>query len=177
MKHQSDEHIMLKVSNGELELTRILFERYHVKIYNFILQMARDKSLSQDLTQEVFYKVLKYRHTYNNGKFSSWIYTIAKNTYMDHYKSVKHHPHRLDDVEHFIKDTNQNSKIDLEITDHLNIALDQLHPSDKMLIVMNRFQDIKYQEIAEILGSTPGAIKTKMHRAITKLKTVYLKTM
>ena len=60
---------------------------------------------------------------------------------------------------------------------HLHKALQQLVASDRELVVLNRFQGIRYEELAEILNSTPGAVKTKMSRALKKLKTVYLQTI
>jgi len=59
----------------------------------------------------------------------------------------------------------------------LNKALGKLNPNDRELVIMNRYQGIKYQEIAEITGSTAGAVKTKVHRAIHKLKEHYLQNV
>ena len=56
----------------------------------------------------------------------------------------------------------------------LHLAINQLEASDRELVILNRFQEIKYEELAEIVGSTPGAVKTKVCRALRKLKTIYL---
>ncbi len=165
---------MILVSNGNLDMMSILFERYHVRIYNFLLKMTRDRDISQDITQEVFYKAIKYRNSYKKGKFSSWIYTIARNIFSDHYQKQKNKDQRLDDIQYKTEEQGNNGIETNETKEQLHLALEKLSPSDKELIVMNRYQGIKYQEIAEIIGSTEGAVKTKVHRAIHKLKEHYL---
>ncbi|MBQ0733975.1 RNA polymerase sigma factor [Aquimarina celericrescens] len=174
MKNVSDEELMILVSNGNLDMMSILFDRYHVRIYNFLLKMTRDQDVSQDITQEVFYKVLKYRTSYKKGKFSSWIYTIARNVFSDHYQKQKNKDQRLNDIHYKTIGQETNSVDDEEIKEQLHLALMKLSHSDRELIIMNRYQGIKYQEIAEIMDSTEGAVKTKVHRAIHKLKEYYL---
>lgn len=134
--------------------------------------MTRDREVSQDITQEVFYKALKYRASYKNGKFSAWIYTIARNIFSDHYQKQKNRDQRLEDKLYKIEEPNHTQG--RETSEELNRALDQLSTSDRELIIMNRYQGIKYQEMAKIIGSTEGAVKTKVHRAIHKLKEYYL---
>ena len=173
MKNLTDEELMILVSEDNLDMMRILFERYHVRIFNFLLKMTNDRDASQDITQEVFYKVIKYRKSYKKGKFSSWIYTIARNIFSDHYQSKKNKDQRLDEIEHKIEQEVSSTVEKSEIREQLNKALEKLNQSDRELVIMNRYQGIKYQEIAEITGSTAGAVKTKVHRAIHKLKDHY----
>ncbi|MBQ4801662.1 RNA polymerase sigma factor [Aquimarina sp. MMG015] len=177
MKNLTDEELMILVSNDDLDMMSILFDRYHIRIFNFLLKMTRDKDVSQDITQEVFYKAIKYRKSYKKGKFSSWIYTIARNIFSDHYQNQKNKDQRLDEIEYKIerKETDHIEKE--EIKEQLDNALKELNPNDRELVIMNRYQGIKYQEIAEITGSTTGAVKTKVHRAIHKLKDHYLQNI
>jgi RNA polymerase sigma-70 factor (ECF subfamily) len=173
----TDEELMELIVGGNLDMMRHLFKRYHIKIYNFCLQMTKDKDLSKDITQEVFYKALKHRGTYRQNKFSSWAYAIARNLCNDHYKTLNK-TQRLNDKD--LKNTyNINDTISEPLGNirQLNFALDRLSNSDRELIVMGKYQGLKYYEIAEITGSTLGAVKTKMHRAMQKLKDSYfLKT-
>ncbi|WP_378179614.1 RNA polymerase sigma factor [Aquimarina sp. SS2-1] len=177
MKNLTDEELMILVSNGDLDMMSILFERYHIRIFNFLLKMTQDRNVSQDITQEVFYKAIKYRTSYKNGKFSSWIYTIARNIFSDHYQRQKNKEQRLNEVEYKIELEDNNLLEKDEINEQLNKALEKLNHSDRELVIMNRYQGIKYAEIAAITGSTTGAIKTKVHRAIHKLKDYYLQNI
>ncbi|WP_299111490.1 RNA polymerase sigma factor [uncultured Winogradskyella sp.] len=177
MENLTDEELMEFIIGGNLDMMRYLFLRYHIKIYNFCLQMTRDKDLSKDITQEVFYKALRHRETYRQNKFSSWIYAIARNLCKDYYK-ILNKTQRLNEKD--LKDIykiNETKSEPLGNIRQLNFALNQLSNSDRELIVMGKYQGLKYYEIAEITDSTLGAVKTKMHRAMQKLKDAYfLKT-
>lgn len=91
---------------------------------------------------------------------------------MDYYQKQKNKDVQLN-AEIYGEEDKNYSEIN-ETNEQLYRALNRLNNSDKELIVMNRFQNIKYKEIAQILGSTEGAVKTKIHRAIFKLKELYL---
>ncbi|CAM1372699.1 RNA polymerase sigma factor [Tenacibaculum xiamenense] len=177
MKNLTDEDIMLQVADGDLNKLSIIFDRYHIRIYNFFNKMIRDRVVSEDLTQEVFVKVLKYRHSYKNGNFASWIFTIARNIFSSHYQK------RKKERNHLINDeiVGANDRIPIEKDDeaieHLQKALLQLAVSDRELIIMHRLQEIKYEQIAEITGNSVGSIKVKMHRALKKLKSIYFQSI
>lgn len=127
--------------------------------------------ISEDLTQEVFIKILKYRTSYKEGSFKSWIYTIARNLFLSHYqKNKKDHLHITDDFTQLKSSSAVNNNEEIA---HLQQVLQKLNPQEKELIVMNRFQEIKYEQMATILNSTTNAVKVKTHRAIKKLKELY----
>ena len=167
---------MLLIANDKLELLSILFDRYNIRIYNFFNKMCQNKMVSEDLTQDVFIKVIKYRTSYKSGNFAAWIYTIARNIFSSHYQKVKKErsntidDDRLDANETLVSESNQ------EELEHLQKALLKLSNSDRELIVMHRFQEIKYEQIAQIIDSTENAVKVKVHRALKKLKEIYFQT-
>jgi len=130
--------------------------------------------LSEDLTQDVFYKVIKYRSSYKNGSFISWIFTIARNSLNTHFRKNKEVSDGLEKVEQYLA---ADEGEDHEEKSQLHHALNKLDPSDRAVLVMHKFNDIKYEDLAEIMGSTPGALKTKVSRALKKLKTVYLENV
>lgn len=170
MKESTNEELMAAVSDGDLDLLKVLFERHHVHVFNFLYKMCGDKMLSEDLTQEVFYKLMKYRTSYNNGNFTSWMFTIARNSLKTHFRRGKDHHESIETVAYKLVTVQKDTH---ETYTHLQTALSRLSATDRELIILNRFQEIKYQEIAEIIGSTPGAVKTKVSRAIQKLKAIY----
>ena len=167
---------MLQIANGKLEMLSFLFDRYHVRIYNFFLKMNRDKMVSEDLTQEVFIKIIKYKSSYKNGNFAAWIYTIARNIFSSHYQRIKKERSNLIDDDKLDANETLVTESNQEELDHLQRALLKLSSSDRELIVMHRFQEIKYEQIAQIIGSTENAVKVKVHRALKKLKDIYFQT-
>src|SRR3982750_2616469 len=74
----NDEKIMQEVKDGQLSALTDLFERYNVPLYNFFLKLTMESATSEDLTQNLFYRVIRYRHTFNagNGSFKSWLYQM-----------------------------------------------------------------------------------------------------
>lgn len=168
----TDEELMAQVANGNLDAMTYIFERYNVRIYNFLFQMTRDVSVCEDLTQNVFYKVIKYKHTYKGGKFVSWIFKITRNIFSDYYQKQKK-TQILEDIDLVAKHEDENLVEKQEKLNHLEKVLSTLNNNDKELIIMNRLQEIKYEQIAEILNTTPGAVKTKVCRIIKKLRTNY----
>lgn len=177
MKNLTDEELMLLVANGDLEKLSVIFDRYHLRIYNFFKKMLRDKTISEDLTQEVFIKILKYKSSYKSGNFASWIFTIARNIFTSHYQKNK--KERANIINDDLISSNEEiaSEGNKEAIEHLQKSLQQLSISDRELIVMHRYQGINYEQIAEILGSSAGAIKVKTHRALKKLKNMYFQTI
>ncbi|WP_350284343.1 RNA polymerase sigma factor [uncultured Croceitalea sp.] len=168
----TDELLMAQVAEGNLDMLKVLFDRHHLHIYNFLYKMCGDKMLSEDLTQDVFYKVIKYRSSYKNGKFVSWLFTIARNSLNTHFTRNKEKYDDIETIQHKVTDASPT-----EDYSQLQLALSKLEASDREVIVMHKFHEIKYNELAEIMDSTPGAVKTKVSRALKKLKTIYLESI
>src|SRR5690349_21239167 len=96
----TDEMIMEAVKSGDLQQVSLLFERYNRRIYNFLARMCMDGVVAEDLTQNVFLRIIKYRTSYREGaRFQSWIYQIARNVFSDHYQTVKNRYSDFVDVE------------------------------------------------------------------------------
>lgn len=174
MKELSDEIVMQKVAAGNLDLLKVLFDRHHRHVYNFLYKMSGDKMLSEDLTQDVFYKLIKYRNSYKNGSFKAWLFTIARNDLKTHF-TRNHKNHDDIDVLEYKQVENEDNR--QEEYSHLQNALNKLDATDRELVVLNRFQEIRYEELAEIVGTTPGAVKTRVCRVLKKLKSIYLENI
>jgi len=176
LEKPTDEALMQEVSQGNLDAMTLLFERYHKWIYNFFYQMVQDKGVSEDLVQNVFYKAIRYRGSYKGGKFASWIFQIARNISSDHFGKVK--KKQIEVVVDQIPDRTDDQPVEAtEQVERLRIVMDRLPVAEKELLVMSRFQGMKYKQIAEVIGSNETAVKTKIHRTIKKLKVLYFETI
>ncbi len=175
-----DNLLMLQVKAGDLDKMGLLFERYHRPLYGFLYHMTGDSQTSEDLVQNVFYRMLKYRHTFTaEGEFHTWMYHLARNVIKDAYRQNKRSQQHYD-VEAYAERISGDATADGELekkqqTEALQIALDKLSPEHKEVLVMSRYQELKYDEIASILNTTEGAIKVRVHRAMNELKKHYLK--
>lgn len=176
LKELTDEELMENVSNGNLDAMTHIFDRYQVRLYNFFFQKIRDAAVCEDLTQNVFLKVIKYKHSYKGGQFVSWIFKIARNLFYDYYQEQKK-SQPFDDIENTTGEIDNDEIEKQEQVSHLMKALNSLNEKDKELIIMNRIDGIKYEQIAEIIDSNTTAVKTKIHRIVKKLRTNYFETL
>jgi RNA polymerase sigma factor (sigma-70 family) len=172
----TDESIMEAVKRGELQQATLLFERYHKRIFNFLARMAMDRDLAEDLTQNVFLRIIKYRTSYRDGnRFQSWIYQVARNVFSDHYQAQKNKFAGHVDVEKIsdhMADREDSEEQD-EKEKLLHRSMSRLTEEQRELLVLTRFQQMKYEEVAAIMDTTVANIKVKVHRAILKLREYY----
>jgi len=174
----SDNAIMLKVKMGETFRLGLLYERYKKRLFGFFFQMNRDASLSEDLVQNVFIRILKYKHTYTeDSKFVTWIFQIARNTNYDNYRKDKKNRHQdIDEIE-YSATTSETIESEITKTENestLQLALNQLTAEKKELLMLSKFRELKYKEVGEIIGCSEGAARTKVHRALNELKEIFL---
>ncbi|MBW4888677.1 RNA polymerase sigma factor [Mucilaginibacter sp. HMF5004] len=176
----TDNAIMLKVKEGDLDRMGLLFERYHRQLYGFLFHMTYKKELAEDMVQHTFYKMLKYRNSFTGtGEFVHWMYTVARNVLKDEYKKMKR-AQLHDDVDN-ISDILPGGVHTGDMYDKkeaargLHKAMEKLSDEQREILTMSRFQELKHQEIAEILNMTEGAVKVRVHRAMQELKSIYTK--
>ncbi|WP_077921753.1 RNA polymerase sigma factor [Spirosoma sp. 209] len=170
---------MLKVKAGDLNKMGLLFERYHRELFGFLYHMSSNPDASEDMVQTVFYRMLKYRHTFTGeGSFRTWMYHLARNVVIDsaqqHKRAARHH-----DLADYAERIGGGPMADEPLQKEqelamLENALARLSAEHREVLVLSRYQELKYEEIARILSCTEGAVKVRVHRAMNELKKIYL---
>lgn len=167
---------MLKVKTGDLDRMGLLFERHYKPLFGFLYRMSSDKENSEDMAQNVFLRMLKYRHTYKgDGEFKTWMYHLARNVLNDFHKSQS----KRSDSE--IKDnllSEDTTQVNIEKNEQvqlLNAALNKLGDEHREILVLSRYQELDYREIAVILNISEANVRVKIHRAMTQLKSMFHK--
>lgn len=172
----TDEMIMEAVKNGDLQQVSLLFERYNKRIYNFLARMTMDRALAEDLTQNVFVRIIKYRTSYRAGmRFQSWIYQVARNIFSDHYQMNKNKFSdfiQVDKIGDHIPESEETQERE-EQEKLLTRSMAMLNEEQRELLVLTRFQHMKYEDVAVIMNTTVANVKVKVHRAIAKLREHY----
>lgn len=175
----TDNVLMLKVKSGDLDKLGLLYERHKKRLFGFFYNMGNNPSISEDLVQNVFVRILKYRHSFTGeGPFAAWMFSMARNVGNDHYKKISREgvsreiaPEQVD------KGTGDylNETMDME-GDALMLAKAMgLLPAEKReILLLSKYRELKFQEIGEILGCSEGAAKVRVHRALKDLKTIFL---
>lgn len=177
---RSDHELMLAVRAGEIDRLGDLFERHHRPLYGFFVRLTGNRTASEDLVQLVFFRILKYRHTYRDeGKFSAWIYHLARKVCADHFRkhatsAVPSDPADLQDFPDQAPDAADRASTsdDLAV---MRTALAQLPVDQREVLTLHRFQNLRHEEIARLLDCSVGAVKVRAHRALGALRERYFK--
>ena len=169
---------MTAVRDGDLAKLGLLFERHHAGLFDFLARMTGDRTAAEDLVQDIFVRILKYRSTYRDGgSFETWIYRIARNARADYFRTRQ--PLEPLAAEAFERpEPGPNPMLRLEADRdraRLKRALLQLREDKRELIVLTRFRGLSHEQIAGLLGAETGAIKVRLHRAIKELRDVFLR--
>jgi RNA polymerase sigma factor (sigma-70 family) len=171
----TDETIMVAVRNGNLKEASVLFDRYNKRIFNFLATMTYDRHAAEDLTQNVFLRMIKYRNSFKDeSRFQPWIYQIARNVFTDYYHNQKIRSNNVDveKIGDHIPESDESAAME-EKEQLLYACMAKLTDDDRELLVLTRFQHMKYEDVANIMETTVANIKIKVHRAIGKLREYY----
>ena len=177
MSEIQDEIIMQHVKDGNLSEMSELFERYNVKLYNYFLKLTRNRLISQDLTQNLFYRMIRYKNSYKNEySVKAWIYQMARNLHIDYCKEEKRSEALFLNTDTYPVDISDEidgfPEADYE---KLERSFAALNNEQRELIILSRDQGLKYEEISHIVNQSVPAIKVAIHRAIKQLRGIYFK--
>ncbi|MGE0451296.1 MAG: RNA polymerase sigma factor [Vicinamibacterales bacterium] len=169
---------MQRVRDGDLAALGDLFERHHRRLYLFLARSVGDAAAAEDLVQEVFVRILSYRRTYDEThRFETWLYRIARNARVDHFRRRGPEPDRVDAA--FEVPAAGQGPADLLEREmdlrQLARAMSQLDEDRRDLLVLARYQAMPYDRIAELLGIEIGAVKVRVHRALKQLRAAFVK--
>ena len=164
--------------SADLDIQQLgyLFERYHTRLFEFLSRMTGNRVAAEDLVQDVFVRILKYRGTYrDDGRFETWLFRIARNARVDYFRRAVPMDALPDSMLELPADT-PGPATQLEMgrdVARLRKALLQLRDDRRELIVLARYQGLRHDEIAELLDIEVGAVKVRLHRAIAELRDVF----
>lgn len=176
MNKATDNHLMEQVRDGNVEKLAILFERYHLMLYNFFLRLTGNRSISEDLVQDVFIRILKYRSSYQSkNKFIIWLYKIARNSHIDYLRKRKDEVSLDEQWEEAVSyEPSPQEKVEqAQEISRLSQALAKLPLKKREALILSRFHNLKHKEIAELFDCHIGTVKVLVHRAIKELRKAY----
>lgn len=157
---------------GELEKFAILYEMFVDKIYRFIYYKTMHTETAEDLTSQTFMKALEKISTYDSkkGLFATWLYQIARNTVIDHYRN-SYPEEDLVDAWHLGDKTDlvaefDNRELLLKVQKYIN----KLQPEQREVVLLRLWDNLPYQEIASLLGKTEASCKMIFSRALIKMQ-------
>jgi RNA polymerase sigma-70 factor (ECF subfamily) len=144
-----------------------LFERHHLGIFRFLRRMGAGSADAEDLTQQVFLRVLKALPTYEARQLErAWVFRIARNVRLDHLRAEARRPPRepLDDAPRAAAVAEPSTRLDI------HAALAGLDEAGREAFLMREVGGLSYVEIADAVGATPDAVRSRIHRARMALR-------
>lgn len=172
----SDHETMIAVRDGNIARLGELFEKHHRPLYGFFVKLTNQRTASEDLVQLVFYRILKYRHTYrDDGKFTTWMYHLARKVAADHFRKSQKTPTQFEEPDqiHEVPDQRPHAADELSRQDDIALmrtALAQMPVDQRELLSLHRFQHLSHEELASVYQCSVGAVKVRVHRAVNALR-------
>ncbi len=182
----SDEKLMARFQKGQLGAFEILLERHRRGIFYFILRFAYNRDTAEDLVQDVFLRVVAKKATFQRrSKFTTWLYTIARNLSIDHLRKMRHRnaasldqPRKpgsesevtlMDQIGTIEAPTDQKAH-ERRLRDHIARAIGSLSPEQREVFLMREENGLPFDEIAEIVKAPLNTVKSRMRYALQHLK-------
>ncbi|MFN3693033.1 MAG: RNA polymerase sigma factor [Candidatus Paceibacteria bacterium] len=172
MENEAD--ILERAQAGDSEAFGLIYDHYLDAIYRFIYYKVFSREVAEDLVSDTFFKALKQLQSYNSsrGRFNSWLYQIARNTVIDHYRTKKESV-PIDDIFDLGHDERTPDQLDAvaglaKVEEYLK----SLPARQREIITLRIWEGKSFEEIATILGGTEGSVKMAFSRSIRQLREV-----
>lgn len=180
----SDAEVMLRVKAGDEAAFDYLVQKYRRPLVSFMYRMAHNAAAAEDLAQEVFLRVYRSRANYEaSAKFSTWLYRIATNLAVNHARDTRH---ERPEVTVSLDEPDEDTGTTLELPD-ANLTAEQalvrrermlairskveaLPEQQRLAVIMHKYQQMDYKQIAEVLKKSESATKSLLFRAYETLR-------
>lgn len=175
-----DVALMLRVRSGEMVAFEALVERHQGRVVATVAKMLGHAADAEDVAQEVFVRVWRSAGRYEpTAKFTTWLFTIARNLVFNELRRRKRHPsvglEAEEEARHYQTPdpagvSPDGAMLDEEMARAVQAAIDTLPETQRMAVVLRRYEEMPYEEIGEVLGLTVPAVKSVLFRARTALR-------
>jgi RNA polymerase sigma-70 factor, ECF subfamily len=178
-----DVRLMLQVRDDVQGAFEVLVGRYQHRLVAVLVHLIGRHDEAEDLAQDVFLRIYRARKGYKpKAKFSTWLFTIANNLALNHLRGKGRNPtvpleggdrqaNRPAEERVLARDGTPSAQLrQLELSEVVRTALDSLGEDQKLAVLLNKFEEMSYAEIAEVMGRSEAAVKSLLARARTNLR-------
>lgn len=183
---ERDLELMRRFQGGDVDAFTDLYEAHLRGLLNFFFRLCWDRSLAEDFAQEVLLRIYKSASKWEpNAKFTTYLYRIARNYWIDHCRLLSTQKENVSLNAKFGASEDSASLMDRlpddirppehdldrqELYGAIMKALEQLPDEQRMVFVLSEIEELRYQEISEIMEVPLGTVKSRMHTAVAKLQ-------
>jgi RNA polymerase sigma-70 factor, ECF subfamily len=165
--HQPDYGVLRKAQHGDERAFSIIVRSYQAPVYNYVLRMVGDRTLAEDLTQEVFLRVFQGLPRFSlRSKFTTWLFQVTKNRVLDELRATERRPRAVADLDEIRPLEVVDAPFErLEAIDAVWRAVEQLSIDLKMALLLRDVVGLSYSEIADSLEVTLSTVKWRIWKA------------
>lgn len=172
----TDEALLQRAAAGDRGALARLYRRHHRSVHDLCFRLTGDAAAADDLVQEAFLRVYRYGAGFDGrARFSTWLYRLVRNLCIDHLRAGQREERRRrrlpDSGEPSVAPPADGDEARLDL---VRQALKRLKPERREVLVLSRYQGLKYREIAEVLEISLDAVKARAHRALRDLRRIVL---
>jgi RNA polymerase sigma-70 factor (ECF subfamily) len=168
--------------SGDLDSFNAIVEMYQGQVYAVALRMVRDAAMAEDLAQETFISAYRNLNQYRGGSFKSWLFRIARNATLDALRKAQRRPaESLDEnIVSFEAElvsteaTPAEAALNTELGDHIKEVMADLHPDQRMALVLIDVEGFSYEEAARTMAVSIGTVKSRLSRARGRMREALL---
>jgi RNA polymerase sigma-70 factor (ECF subfamily) len=174
----SDARLMLRFKQGDREAFELLFSRHTRAMINFAYRFVRNREMAEELAQEIFLRIYEGAGRYQaQAKFTTWLYRIATNVCLNELRKPRyrasHEP--LEEALSIGRDAVSGERLERQaVSSAIRNALEQLPDKQRAAFILNKYQELSYSEVSEVMKLSDKAVKSLIHRAketlVEKLK-------
>ncbi len=173
----TDHELMAAVARGDVASMSGIYEHRNRALFRFFYRLTGRQAPAEDLTHEVFLRMIRYRHTYQTGDgFEAWMYRIARNAFAYYVKKNRLEAPAAEGEMEAVESANPSQFEALAKQQDLatlHRALGRLPEEKRELILLSRFQGLSYEQIGRIVGCETGTVKVRVFRAMKEMGRIY----
>ena len=173
----TDHELMAAVARGDVASMSGIYEHRNRALFRFFFRLTGRQAPAEDLTHEVFLRMIRYRHTYQSGDgFEAWMYRIARNAFADYVKKNRLETPAVEGEMEAVESGHPSqfeSVAKQQDLATLHRALGRLPGEKRELILLSRFQGLSYEQIGKIVGCETGTVKVRVFRAMKEMGRIY----
>lgn len=165
---------MARIREGDMEAFRLLVETHQARVIGTISKMLGSDVESEDLAQQVFIRVWKSAPRYQpTAKFTTWLFRITRNLVFNELRRKRHFADQCEEIAEPIERADKEPDrvlLEGELQQAIQEAINHLPESQRMAIILRRYEEMPYEEIAKVMGTTVPAVKSILFRARAELR-------
>jgi RNA polymerase sigma-70 factor (ECF subfamily) len=174
LSDQTDHELMVQTGKSSPEPLAILFDRHHVRLFNFFRKLGHSRPASEDLVQDTFLRMLRFAAGYRDtGRFMAWMYQIARHAAADAGGKHSRAPTCETELDELPGDASTDPERQHELHDteqRLLRALQRLPPERRELVLLSRVKELTTEDLARLFDCSSAAVKVRLHRSLQQLR-------